>query len=320
MSDVKTERQLNLLFVLLNARFPIEREEIRKRVPGYFDKSNEAFERMFERDKEDLRDLGIPIEALSTDVFHEDNFGYLINTNDWLMPEIQLSDEERVLLNIAASAWTGTQNTGREVANSLNEAVQKLTIREVLPTKLDFDLARQTSFLTVITQAKSQSKCVEFVYFNPNSDQESHRLVAPWRIFLSRGQGYLIGFDQNKGEERIFKLSRIVSQVSISSQEILENAPSDLNISKLLDTWEKHEPALSKVVLKVSKEKAGELRLISDSINYGDIVDELEFHQVSLDLISKEIMRNCDEVEVVEPLELRTLISHKLGSSGDNEK
>lgn len=320
MGDAKTERQLNLLFVLLNAKFPIEREEIRKRVPGYFGKSNEAFERMFERDKEDLRDLGIPIEALPTDVFHEDNFGYLIKTKDWLMPEISLTSEERALLNVAASAWTSSQTYGQEIGNALTQAVQKLTTREIYPAKFEMDLARQATFLEVIAEAKSQGKCVEFNYFSIKSKQETSRTVAPWRIFLSRGQSYLIGFDQNKGEERVFKLSRIVTQVTISNETAIEDAPANLNVNSIIEKWESYEPTLKSVQVRVAKEVAGELRILANDIEYGHESDLLTFEKISIDQISKEILRNCDVVEVITPSELKDLINYKLSFASIYEK
>ena len=100
MARARTERMLNLLFVLLNSKTPLTREQIRERVPGYGD-SNEAFERMFERDKAALRDLAIPVETKPVDLFHDDVLGYRIDRSSWLMPEISLTIEERTYLSSA---------------------------------------------------------------------------------------------------------------------------------------------------------------------------------------------------------------------------
>ena len=78
MARARTERMLNLLFVLLNSSVPLTREQIRERVPGY-NGSDEAVERMFESDKASLRDLAIPVETKPVDLFHDDVVGYRIN-------------------------------------------------------------------------------------------------------------------------------------------------------------------------------------------------------------------------------------------------
>jgi predicted DNA-binding transcriptional regulator YafY len=64
---------------------------------------------MFERDKDDLRDLNIPIETVTIDTFHEDLQGYVIRKDTWLMPKIVLTATERSLLNLAAAAWQEAQ-------------------------------------------------------------------------------------------------------------------------------------------------------------------------------------------------------------------
>ena len=179
MSDQKIERQLNLLFVLLNTKNPIEREEIRKRVPGYFGKSNEAFERMFERDKENLRVLGIPIEAVSIDTFHEDNIGYLIREANWLLPDINLTAAERTLLNLAACAWAHSALNASEIVSALDTAVKRLSTRREIEQKIEFSISAQAQHIEKVIREKSTNKCVEFTYFSVNSRTQETRLVAP---------------------------------------------------------------------------------------------------------------------------------------------
>jgi len=64
MAAERTERLINLVICLLHTRSFISAERLREIIPGYGDAtSDDAFKRMFERDKEDLRDLGIPLET-----------------------------------------------------------------------------------------------------------------------------------------------------------------------------------------------------------------------------------------------------------------
>ena len=90
-AQVKTERLLNLVLVLLYTRRPLPKAQIRSLVPQYGQSaSTEAFERMFERDKDALRQLGIPIVTL-TDAVHEDDVGYRIDTAAYELPAISLT-------------------------------------------------------------------------------------------------------------------------------------------------------------------------------------------------------------------------------------
>ena len=63
------ERALNLLAFLLTASRPVTADEIRVPVAGYDQPNDEAFRRTFERDKELLRRLGIPLEMRPTDAW-----------------------------------------------------------------------------------------------------------------------------------------------------------------------------------------------------------------------------------------------------------
>jgi proteasome accessory factor B len=303
MSSAKTERQLNLLFLLLNTAQPIEREEIRRRISGYFGKTNEAFERMFERDKDDLRDLNIPIETVTIDTFHEDLQGYVIRKDTWLMPKIVLTATERSLLNLAAAAWQEAQ-----LAGAMNQAVSQLAAKEQITSSFQLDVATQSSAIATILEAKSKNKCIEFTYSSANSNTQESRLVAPWRIFLSSGNSYLIGFDQQKGEQRTFKLARIVGTIKITDEEILEAAPADLSSSEIVANWQGSDENITHVKLDVIPSKAGSLRLQAAQIQIGTDFDRLIIETQNLQLLAKDVARNCSDVKIVEPILLREMV------------
>lgn len=301
MSDSKTERELNLLFVLLNAKRPIEREEIRKRVPGYFGKSDEAFERAFERDKKMLREtIGAPVKTVQLDKFHDDVFGYSIDPDEWQLPELKLTRAERALLNLASSAWAHTQ-----LGPAFAVAAQRLGDDSEVQSSIHFDLTRQSEHLEAVLKAQSLGKCVEFTYYSKNSDSLEDRLIAPWRIFLSDGNSYLIGFDQLKGEQRIFKISRIVGQVAISNEDAIENSPDDLQPAQLIANWQADLNTLIDAKLEVRKGQAGELRLVASNISSGDQFDVVEISQIDQDKLAQIIAKNCDQVKIISPLILR---------------
>src|SRR6059058_1138322 len=106
VSSRRTERLLNLVICLLHTRSYLTAERIHDLVPGYDDTpSAEAFKRAFERDKEDLRDLGIPLETGTNSAF-DDEPGYRIARRDYALPEITLESDEAAAVGLAARMWS----------------------------------------------------------------------------------------------------------------------------------------------------------------------------------------------------------------------
>src|SRR5689334_25021005 len=95
MSTAKTERLLNLVICLLSTRRPLTKAQIRQAVPQYAENtSTEAFERMFERDKDELRDLGIPLATSFEDPLFEDEVGYRVDRDAYALPEVSFEPDE----------------------------------------------------------------------------------------------------------------------------------------------------------------------------------------------------------------------------------
>ena len=100
----KVERLTNLFIALLSTRGFLTAEKIRNTVTGYGDQSDEAFSRMFERDKSELRDLGIPVETGRTSVFDTVD-GYRIKRDAYALPDIDLTPEESAAVAVASKLW-----------------------------------------------------------------------------------------------------------------------------------------------------------------------------------------------------------------------
>jgi proteasome accessory factor B len=95
------ERLLNLLALLLNATRPLTFEEIRARVPAYQQDDLASAKRMFERDKDALRDVGVPVDLTSTDVWEVEK-GYRIVKERYYLPDIDFTPDEMWALFVAA--------------------------------------------------------------------------------------------------------------------------------------------------------------------------------------------------------------------------
>jgi proteasome accessory factor B len=106
MAERKTERLMNLIFALLVSRQYLSKEQIRQAIADYRESSSkDAFERMFERDKEELRELGITVEMGSKDTYFEDEVGYRIRRDEAELPDLALTREEAAVLGLAAQVW-----------------------------------------------------------------------------------------------------------------------------------------------------------------------------------------------------------------------
>ena len=86
----KSERLVNLTIALLATSRWLTKSEIYRSIDGYSGEV-EAKERMFERDKEELRNLGIEIEVGSFDPLFEDEVGYRIRPENYRIQVSELS-------------------------------------------------------------------------------------------------------------------------------------------------------------------------------------------------------------------------------------
>ena len=304
MARARTERMLNLLFVLLNSRTPLTREQIRERVPGYGD-SNEAFERMFERDKAALRDLAIPVETKPVDMFHDDVLGYRIDRSDWLMPEISITAEERTYLALAASAWQNAQ-----LSTAARQAVSSVDAREQgAEISVPVSLAKGRRHITEILAAIANGKTVTFDYVGLNQSEVVKRTIDPWRALLHSGHWYLIGFDQDKGEVRTFRTDRIVGDLVETRHDILESMPKDFDLSAITDTWEHSDKDATIATVLVRPGRAASLRVLATTCDIGDEWDELTIPYHHESQLIGLIASSCDVTRVTSPQSLQDSVT-----------
>ncbi len=194
---------MNLTICLLMARRFIEREQIRDLVEGYAGLSDQAFERTFERDKEELRALGVPVETGSNDPLFPDEIGYRIRRRDFELPPLEFDAGELAALGMASGVWESARINDRAT-----RAVAKLRAAGLEP-----DAGRVAAFapsvgadepgFETLWQATLERRPVSFGY------RKVARVVEPWRLTSRNGAWYLVGFDRGRGEGRSFKLGRI---------------------------------------------------------------------------------------------------------------
>lgn len=233
----KTERLFNLIALLMDARRPVTPDEIREKIPGYGG-SNVAFRRMFERDKEELRELGLPLERAGTDVWEVEE-GYLIRKERATLPELDLSADERAALWLAAQAWQG-----QAVPGDPERALMKLSI-----ANKDHDVGRPDGGwirasvdasqpgLAQLLDAIARRKRVTFRYRGRSGGDAEDRTVDPYAL-QHRGAWYLTGYDQSRNDVRHFKLHRVVGTISVRAGRDADfDRPSALNTDVPRGPW-----------------------------------------------------------------------------------
>lgn len=228
MSVRKTERLLNLLIMLLVQRHFVAKDRIRSIL--YADASDEAFERMFERDKEELRSLGVPIEVGHMDAFFDDEPGYRIRPDEFALPAIDLAPDEAAVIGLATRVWQHAK-----LAEATTEAVRKLTALgvEVDVTALDIvepRLSADEPSFDVFWEATQERCAVEFDYVRSGQLDVSTRHLQPWGVARYAGRWYVVGLDTDRGEERVFRLSRVQGEARRTGQPGAFDVPQGTDV------------------------------------------------------------------------------------------
>src|SRR6266545_3765768 len=177
----KVERLVNLVALLLDTHRPLTLDQVAELVPGY-EATGESLRRMFERDKEELRGLGVPVERGPIDPWGSEE-GYFIDPNAYAMPRLDLAPDERAALALAARAWSGAAGDPSALAGL---------------SKLDLDPGAGPDALRA------------------NLDGASPLLATLIDAVPRRGTWYVAGHDSGRGALRSFRLSRIQSAVRMA--------------------------------------------------------------------------------------------------------
>ena len=224
----KTERLLNLVICLLYTRKPLSKAKIRDAVPQYGSSaSDEAFDRMFERDKDELRDLGIPLVTEPFDVLFDDEPGYRIDRREYALPEISFAADELAVLGLASRAWVQAS-----LAGPAAQALRKLEAAGVerddssLIGIVPLVRTAEPAFDTV-KDAVLQHRPVAFTYRAAGTGQARPRHVQPWAIASWHGRWYLTGFDTDRSAPRVFRLGRILGDVAVEAEPGSYEVPAD---------------------------------------------------------------------------------------------
>jgi proteasome accessory factor B len=217
----KAERLINLIAMLLEAQRPVTLERIRRSIPGYGQTSMASFKRMFERDKSELRDMGVPISVEPLDAFGEEQ-GYRIPKEEYYLPEIDFTPEEKIALLLVNRLSTGQVTPlSREAGAALRKLSPDLGDGSRLghPGSLHWRFAPQrepVEDLTRLWEAAVGRRSVRFVYRSLGKGRARERTLDPYGLYFERGAWYVVGYCHLREGIRSFRISRIESAVEVA--------------------------------------------------------------------------------------------------------
>lgn len=311
-STKRTERLLNLTICLLAARRFLSKEQIRAAVTAYQQcPSDEAFERMFERDKDELRELGIPLETGSHDPLFGDEVGYRIDRAAYALPEVSFTPEEMAVLGLAARAWRQAS-----LSHAAGTALLKLRAAGVDPDEtavvgLEPRVGDTEAAFLPLWSAAWDGRPVAFDYRASGAGEPSRRRVEPWGVLSRSGRWYLVGFDSDREAPRVFRLSRIIGEVRVTGPSGSVVVPEGTDIRDQLRRMVPAEPRESALVRARPGAGLG-LRRRARSVEAGVEWDMLELGFWRADVLAEELVSYGDAVVADAPPGVRDAVVARL--------
>ncbi|MDY6794349.1 MAG: YafY family protein [Actinomycetota bacterium] len=322
----KAERLINLIAMLLEARRPVTLDRIRASIPGYHQATTASFKRMFERDKSDLREMGVPIQVEPVDPFGEE-VGYHIPKEDYYLPEIEFTPEEKVALFLVNRLSSGEMiPLSREARSALLKLSPDLGDGSRLgqPGSLHLKFSAQGEApddMARLWKAVVGRRTVRFTYRSLGNSEEHERFLDPYGLYFERGAWYVVGHCHLRGDIRSFRLSRMKSGVELAGgcgEEPDFQRPADFRLeeySRILP-WEFEDGAEYTAMVRFGPRMAwlverdlGEVYRFEASGDGGGI---LEVKVRNEDAFCNWLLSFAEDAEVVSPSELREKVCKRL--------
>lgn len=267
MSDSKTERQLNLFFILLNSNRPVTRQEIKDKILDYKNNDSEkAFERMFERDKDELRRNGILIKTINLNPLFEDEIGYLLDKETFVTKNIVLNENEKLILKYALNIWSEriVNSNAENIFRKIGVANTDFTDLENI--KLDRNsLSIQQSLLKSILMMNE----IRILYISAYQDEPYWRTIQPIQIYSQSKELFVKAIDVIDKDYKNYKLSNILE---------LEIQDKKFSYSKEL---EKQTIDSKKVEIRIKKNAEYYSKLLKSNLISNDLIEISVFNYVA---------------------------------------
>src|SRR5690349_2073657 len=314
VSRTRTERLVNLVICLLSTRRFLSAAQIAATVPGYEHdpddpRDHEAFQRKFERDKAELRDLGVPLETGTASIFDAEP-GYRIGRGEYALPDVHLAPDEAAAVGIAARLW---QHAG--LAAAASSALTKLRAAGI-----DVDphatlgvepVVRVDPAFEPLTAAVRDRQGVTFDYRTPEDDQATTRRLQPWGVVCWRGRWYVVGHDLDRAAARCFRLSRVVGTVRRTGRPG-GFEPPDVDLISYVARWSGPVERSGRATVLVRPERCAGLRRFAEKITAGEHGDEVVLRYADAEGLAAQLVGYGADVYVLDPPEVREFVVKRL--------
>jgi proteasome accessory factor B len=313
MAARRAERLVNLVICLLSTRQFLTAERIRDAVPGYegadgSKATDEAFKRMFERDKAELRELGIPLETGRNSHFDNED-GYRIRRGDYELPAIEFDAAEAAAVGLAARLWQSATlgEAARSALIKLRAAGTEVRAGDA-PGAVPLLDASDPS-LPVLLDAARSATAVRFDYLKSGGRDPETRTIEPWGVLSWRRRWYVAGFDRDRDEPRSFRLSRVVGPVQTIGRPGAFERPEKLDLVEMIAGRGPSDDRLA--VVRVTGTGAGQLRRLAHS----EVDGVLTISFVETQWLARLIAGTGSHAHALEPPDLVEAVIERLRAS-----
>jgi proteasome accessory factor B len=313
---------MNLVIALLSTRSFITAERIRETVSGYAESpSDEAFSRMFERDKNELRDLGIPLETGRVSSL-DPTEGYKINREAYALPPVELTADEAAAVAMATQLWESP-----EMVTVTQGALLKLRAAGVDVDAPDSAIAITTTaslpglrgsedVLGILLAAIDAGQAVQFKHRASRSESPTDRTVEPWGVVTDSGRWYLVGHDRTRDATRTFRLSRIDAEVKATGPKGAVRRPDGVDLRDIVHRAVADQPPSAQAKVWVAESRGTALRRQGTALApltlAGRSGDEIALDIGRQDSLAREIAGYGADAVVLEPQSLRDDVLERL--------
>ncbi len=316
------ERLFSLVLALLATEKGLTKNEILSTVQGYRQRyspngDNANLERQFERDKDDIRELGVPLETLDApgQAGNNQNLRYRIPRGTYELPQdVTFSAEETALLGLAAMVWREGSLSGESRRAMLKLKALGIETGEPVLAYAPRVRVRDEAF-EPMSAALEKHQVVRFSYLKPGESEASVRTVAPLALLQFQGRWHCYAMEPGTGERKTFLLRRIVSQVVTTGATVrtLAEDSAARGLRELQEVWEAHVAVVS---ARPDTDAATRLTKRRGAERAAD--GTLRLHYVDLNIIADELAGFGPEVVVASPPELRAAVHDRLLATAAN--
>ncbi|HET6214149.1 MAG TPA: WYL domain-containing protein [Micromonosporaceae bacterium] len=311
MSRTRTERLVNLVICLLSTRRFLTAAQIAATVPGYEHdpedaRDHEAFQRKFERDKAELRELGVPLETGTSSILDAEP-GYRIAHREYALPVIPLEPDEAAAVGIAARLW---RHAGLAAAASSGLAKLRAAGIDVDPqATLGVEpVVTVDAAFAPLTAAARARRVVTFDYRVPEEDTATTRRLQPWGVVCWRGRWYVVGHDLHRAATRCFRMSRIVGPVRAVGRSGAFEPPADLDLISHVATWSGPRERPRQATVLIRPGRAAGLRRWVEPLATGPDWDTFMLRYGEPEGVASWLVGYGADVVVLEPPEVRDAV------------